>query len=387
MDVLIAMLEKGNIMWQAQVDTNGTTAGFFPRFIDVRVFGKVLGVSWLTIAKWGTFNNITFELLVLHPDHFLPENTPLPIRDRATNTWTNYTVQDMELKDGSGIPLAPFPDPNSLHRGQAINPLLVTMNAQLKLSYHQTHYAYAYPPHIASKMRQVERLYELIYFAPTPTEGSRGWIKDEAIRIAAADAQDAKREAASPNPARRSPRAHSTLESGSSGGGSGGGTTHQLVDHGEVDGMEDRKDGKADYQALTTGNLARLEEIWAEEEDDEAERLLFDPETPASERMVLSSWLMSTCCVFLSCVQLELVFTDFEFSLIASSRYPRDVSVPQVTVLRFYPSPSRFNRPIIYASLQSQGRTVFLVPSELWRVCQAFARPDKVKLGLRRLSR
>ncbi|KAJ7885993.1 hypothetical protein B0H13DRAFT_900544 [Mycena leptocephala] len=45
MDVLIAMLEKGNIMWQAQVDTNGTTAGFFPRFIDVRVFGKVLGFS------------------------------------------------------------------------------------------------------------------------------------------------------------------------------------------------------------------------------------------------------------------------------------------------------------------------------------------------------
>lgn len=54
MDVLIAMLEKGNIEWQTQVDACGKR-GFFPRFIDVRVFGKVLGVSWPNIAKVGYF--------------------------------------------------------------------------------------------------------------------------------------------------------------------------------------------------------------------------------------------------------------------------------------------------------------------------------------------
>ncbi|KAJ7655393.1 hypothetical protein B0H17DRAFT_378428 [Mycena rosella] len=66
---MIEMLERTNIEWQAQLDERGVK-GFRPRPLEPAAFADA-----------------TYEVILLHPEHFLPNGAPLPIFDSTTNQW------------------------------------------------------------------------------------------------------------------------------------------------------------------------------------------------------------------------------------------------------------------------------------------------------------
>ncbi|KAJ7655391.1 hypothetical protein B0H17DRAFT_1214102 [Mycena rosella] len=257
---MIEMLERMNIEWQAQLDERGVK-GLTPRPLEAAALAGA-----------------TYEVILLHPEHFLANGAPLPIFDSTTNQWVCYTVQDGELKDPSGNRLAPFQDPaDPAVRRAALNPLFFTINAYLKIEYHNSRYSSQFPSCTVEIIELIKKLYELIYFLPAPQLGSDGWEIDEAIRLLEMRKTAERKRKRSEYGPRRSPRTSSPLAK-SRGSPSG-----------------DDREERVDTHKLTTENLDRLEEIIVEEHVKAASSLVNDPKTPLEERMMLGAWFFSPC--------------------------------------------------------------------------------------------
>ncbi|KAJ6595723.1 hypothetical protein DFH09DRAFT_1272995 [Mycena vulgaris] len=270
LDILIESLRKDNAQWQDDVEGNGLRKAFRPRPINFDLFSEML-----------------YDI-ILHPNHFLPHRRPLPIFDSNTKQWLLYTSCDMALCDASGTALPPFRDPNSGVRVQPINPLLLTINAHLKFRDHKALFAYAFPTRTIQVMDKIATLAGLIYFSPTPTEGSMGSRAD--IAIEEEEAEERKQRnldsaVAPPQTSSRTLRARTRSPLSSNGDGND--------DRDVASASTDTEAPANSVLSLTSENLTKLDAAQAQEELEQVERILNDPFSGTEERMVLSAWLFN----------------------------------------------------------------------------------------------
>jgi hypothetical protein len=126
-----------------------------------------------------------YELVSLHPEHFLPRGAVLPIYDPATRICTNYvSSRDRRLRksfEPDSAPLPPFRHvfQNRDHTQYKLNIFLVAINAEIKIRrffkmIEQHPPPTALPDDVLALMRRVEELVDLLYWVPEPTMGSKG---------------------------------------------------------------------------------------------------------------------------------------------------------------------------------------------------------------------
>ncbi|KAJ7693613.1 hypothetical protein B0H17DRAFT_1330348 [Mycena rosella] len=120
-DNLIALMQTANDRWQKAAD----------------FFGRHASRSMNPGPVFRSFQDAQYEVLILHPRHFLPCGETLSISQIP------YTVTDMVLKDSAGTPL-----PTLINSQRPpLNPFLVTINAHSKITNHLEKFQSAFPPH------------------------------------------------------------------------------------------------------------------------------------------------------------------------------------------------------------------------------------------------
>jgi hypothetical protein len=130
------------------------------------------------------FVNSQYELVALHPEHFLPIGCPLTVYDHETGTYKNYVAARdrclRETVDPSSHRLPSFYH-RAVSRGVYSKPnvYLVALNAEIKFR-HYLKMVEATPPltplpdYVHSLIHRTIELVRLLYWEPTPTQGSEG---------------------------------------------------------------------------------------------------------------------------------------------------------------------------------------------------------------------
>jgi hypothetical protein len=130
------------------------------------------------------FTNPQYELVALHPDHFLPKGRPLIVYDSATREHKSYVAAtDQCLRETVDPQSPPFPPfylgedirENSLHP----NVCLVALNAQIKFRRYLEMVQAQPPPTplpqlVLSLIDRTIELVQLLYWKPAPKKGSKG---------------------------------------------------------------------------------------------------------------------------------------------------------------------------------------------------------------------
>ena len=132
-----------------------------------------------------SFTNPEYELVSLHPEHFLPRGSTLPIYDPATRTCKNYVPsRDRRLRESiepDSARLPPFcHDFQNRNNFDNLNILLVAINAEIKFRRYlkmiqEDPPTTALPDDVLALMRRVVELVDLLYWVPVPTKGSKGY--------------------------------------------------------------------------------------------------------------------------------------------------------------------------------------------------------------------
>ena len=158
---------------------------FLPRHPDVSTRYFQLILPYLTCET--QLNNPTFldplyELVALHPEHFLPTPAALTCYDPPQPTYKMYVPSpDRRLRESPGdIICAPFPPFSGPDRqpGLRLNPFLVILNAANVFHwYHQLESPSKrglppLPDDVMELMKQTTELSELIYWEPQIEPGS-----------------------------------------------------------------------------------------------------------------------------------------------------------------------------------------------------------------------
>ncbi|KAI0298917.1 hypothetical protein BC826DRAFT_88993 [Russula brevipes] len=132
------------------------------------------------------FVNSQYELVALHPEHFLPNGCPLTVYDHGTGTYKTYVAAGdrclRETVDPSSHPLPPF-HPRAVSRGVSLcsklNVFFVALNAEIRFRRYLKMVSATPPPtplpdHVLSLIHRTIELVRLLYWEPTPTKGSNG---------------------------------------------------------------------------------------------------------------------------------------------------------------------------------------------------------------------
>ena len=128
--------------------------------------------------------NPEYELIALHPEHFLPLGTPLTVYNPRDKSYKNYIVAtDRSLRE-SPDPYSPRLPPfrhNTDGRGVAerINIFLIILNADIKFQRYFEMIRLDPPPmplpeDVANLMYRTADFIDLLYWRPVPTKGSKG---------------------------------------------------------------------------------------------------------------------------------------------------------------------------------------------------------------------
>ncbi|KAF9512297.1 hypothetical protein BS47DRAFT_1394419 [Hydnum rufescens UP504] len=129
------------------------------------------------------FTNPEYELVTLHPEHFLPNGSLLTLYDLATTTPKHYIpTLDRRLRESSDPMSAPFPrfhHSNPHPHSFPLNVFLVVLNAEIKFRRYFTMIAASPPPvslpnDVLELMHHTNELVDLLYWCPTMAEGLRG---------------------------------------------------------------------------------------------------------------------------------------------------------------------------------------------------------------------
>ncbi|KAI5479316.1 hypothetical protein MNV49_003834 [Pseudohyphozyma bogoriensis] len=235
-----------------------------------------------------------YRLLILHDDHFLPPQLPLPFLIDGVAVFAK--VEDHQLVDcTSSEPLAPFLDPIADFRfaTASLNPFLLLINTMMKVREYKaedTSTPRKLDGHAATTTDLLEKLEELMYFVARPQKGSPAYdvLEEEKAEAAVMDMEKKARELEEHTQSRRSGlRSAGASEGGSarrSEGGSARSGGGKVKDVGDEDVSIE----------LTDAALQEHDELLELEMDravcDEALRLLNDPETSYEERRQLMDW-------------------------------------------------------------------------------------------------
>lgn len=163
---LIKMVKSDNDRRQQEMDRRGGA--------------KYRSLNFLS----SSFTNPEYELLALHPEHFLPRGSVLPIYEPTTGTWKNYVPSRDRCLRESIEPDSPRLPPfrhDFQNRGKFdnLNIFLVAINAEIKFRRYlkmtqEDPPTAALPDDILALMRCVSELVDLLYWVPVPTKGSKG---------------------------------------------------------------------------------------------------------------------------------------------------------------------------------------------------------------------
>lgn len=131
-----------------------------------------------------SFKDPEYELVALHPEHFLPFDNVLLVYDPVTRTRKTYVAaRDRVLRESpepNSTPLPPFrhigkerEQPNHL------NVFLVALNAEIKFRRYFEMVRHdpptvPLPDHVLNLMHSTMELIQLVYWEPVPTKGSHG---------------------------------------------------------------------------------------------------------------------------------------------------------------------------------------------------------------------
>ena len=118
-----------------------------------------------------------FELVVLHPEHFLPQGAPLVVRDPATRSFKPYVVaEDRRLRESSDpeSPALPLFSQDDLER--KMNVFLVVLNADIRFRRYlsQSPPPENLPEDVRKLMQLTIELADLIHWELKATRGTKG---------------------------------------------------------------------------------------------------------------------------------------------------------------------------------------------------------------------
>jgi len=122
-----------------------------------------------------------YELVAIHPEHFLPRGSVFMVYDPSTQTHRHYVAAtDRRLReslDPNSPPLPPFHvSDDHRHPFDRLNVFLVVLNAEIKF---RRYLGMAPPPiplpvDVLHLMQRTIDLVDLLYWEPVPKKGSRG---------------------------------------------------------------------------------------------------------------------------------------------------------------------------------------------------------------------
>ncbi len=193
---LIEVVKVDNNRRQQDMDETGHVV---PRMLNVNTLlisacQSVTLISYMTQFGSSSFTNPEYELVAIHPEHFLPCGNVLPVFCSATSTSTPtiyISARDRRLRE------SPSPDSPRLstfrhvtgsrigfHR---LNVFLVIMNAEIKFHRYlrmisQNPPTTPLPDDVLDLMYLTVELVDLIYWRPVPTKGSQGEVFAEMIK-------------------------------------------------------------------------------------------------------------------------------------------------------------------------------------------------------------
>lgn len=140
-------------------------------------------ISYMLQFDSPSFTNPEYELVALHPEHFLPYGNILSVFHSADSTPTNYvSARDQRLRMSSS-PNSPLPAFHDITERSStmerLNIFLVILNAEIKFHWYlhmisQTLQKKPLPADVFNLMKLTVELVHQLYWIPVPTKGSQG---------------------------------------------------------------------------------------------------------------------------------------------------------------------------------------------------------------------
>ena len=168
---IIALVKEQNCIWQNRSDVG---AGYI-RYFAVSQFGLML-LCLLTSSlqlPYSPFSDAQYELVVLHPEHFLPKGSSLTFYTRVNDQLhgKNYVVgQDRTLRELPGTmdsPRLPAFTFDADRDALSLNVFLVVLNAEIKFRrFRRMANMPKLPKDVEELMDKTTQLVELIYWKP-----------------------------------------------------------------------------------------------------------------------------------------------------------------------------------------------------------------------------
>jgi len=168
---IIALVEEQNRIWQDRFDGGRP----YYRDFDVSLFSLIplyLLTSFFQL-RLRPFSNAQYELVVLHPEHFLPKGSSLTFYTRVSDQLHGkaYVVgHDRTLRESPGTTDSPRLPAFTFDANRAALPLnvfLVVLNAEIKFRrYRRMGTMPKLPEDFEELMDETIKLVELIYWKP-----------------------------------------------------------------------------------------------------------------------------------------------------------------------------------------------------------------------------
>jgi hypothetical protein len=140
--------------------------------------------SYMTQFDSPSFTNPEYELVAIHPEHFLPCHSILPVFHSGTSTHTIYvSAEDRRLRESPKPDSPPLPTfhhaPESRSGFDCLNIFLVILNAEIKFHRYlrmisEDPPTTPLPDDVLNLMELTVKLVHLLYWMPVPTKGSPG---------------------------------------------------------------------------------------------------------------------------------------------------------------------------------------------------------------------
>jgi len=162
-----------------------------------------------------TFLDPEFEFVVLHPDHFLPDGSPLAVYDFTTQTAKSYVIASdqrlRESRDPNSPCLPPFHHSfEDRNAATSLNIFLVILNADIKLRCYFEMFAMApmapLPDDVLALMKCTMELVDLLYWTPAPSK-----LREQVV---AAPFANRRQNLISPNPIKNHMKRVASSETG-----------------------------------------------------------------------------------------------------------------------------------------------------------------------------
>ena len=167
---IVRLVEEENRIWQEKFDDGiQYTRGFK---VYLPIFDSCTTIDLLTQLMRSPFSDAQYELVVLHPEHFLPKGSTLTlytiVNDQSHGK--NYVVgHDCTLREAPGTDDSPrYPAFTHAERASlSLNVFLVILNAEIKFRrYRRMGAMPRLPEDVEKLMDETIKLVQLIYWKP-----------------------------------------------------------------------------------------------------------------------------------------------------------------------------------------------------------------------------